>query len=127
MKNNRAPNVTLISMVVLLIGIPHGLNSQDMSHISDQLWNIKRAINEASLHARYEATQAAKAQAEAKKVANNEFAKHRSDLEYLKKYIPTLQASDLDRISADDLHKLYYKAYREQGMSMADARQKAGL
>ena len=127
MKNNLALVVAVIATALLSITMPLGLYSQDMSHISDQLWNIKHAINEASLHASYEASQAAKAQAESKKAADNESAKHGSDLEYLKKYIPTLQASDLDRISTDDLHRLYYKAYREQGMSMSDARLKAGL
>jgi hypothetical protein len=127
MKNNLPSVFALIAMALLLITMPLGLHSQDMSHISDQLWNIKHAINEASLHASYEASQASKAQAESKKAADNESAKHGSDLQYLKKYLPTLQASNLDRISADDLHKLYYKAYREQGMSMADAREKAGL
>jgi hypothetical protein len=126
MKNNLLL-VVVIATAFLLIAMPHDLHSQDLSHISDQLWNIKHSINEASLRASYEASQAAKAQSESKKAADNESAKHGSDLVYLKKYIPTLQASDLDRISADDLHKLYYKAYREQGMSMSDARQKAGL
>jgi len=48
-----------------------------------------------------------------------------SHYQYLKRYISNLQPSDLDRIGAEDLRNLYYKAIRAQGMSMTKARELA--
>jgi hypothetical protein len=45
--------------------------------------------------------------------------------QYLKKYIPELHRSDLDRISPADLKEFYYKAFRAQGLSRKDARLKS--
>lgn len=48
-----------------------------------------------------------------------------SHYQYLKRYIPNLQQSDVDRIGAIDLRNLYYKAIRAQGMSMSKAHELA--
>ena len=48
-----------------------------------------------------------------------------SHYQYLKQYIPNLQPSDVDRLSVAGLRELYYKAIRNQGMSILKARELA--
>ncbi len=48
-----------------------------------------------------------------------------SHYDYLKRYLPNLQKSDVDRVGGCDLKNLYYKAIRAQGMSMSKARELA--
>lgn len=48
-----------------------------------------------------------------------------SHYQYLKRYIPNLKPSDLDRISPPDLRNLYFKAIRAQGVAMIPAREMA--
>jgi len=46
-------------------------------------------------------------------------------LAYLKQYLPDLKASDIKGKSLEDVRRIFYEAYRAQGMNMADANRKA--
>lgn len=88
-----------------------------------QLMKLNSQLQRANLHASYMAAQEQKAQAAAIKATQEKESagKQLIHFKYLSKYVPNLNSADLDRINIADLRQLYYKAYRQQGMTMGDA------
>lgn len=88
------------------------------------------SMDEATRKAATEITPEKAAEIIVKKVASTHAAKSgggaSAHFEFLSSFFPNLTASDLQGKNAEDLRRLYYEAYRKQGLSMVEAQKKAG-